>query len=537
MRPFIAARVRRQWRRRCVISFEVQRLWKLIARDPLFVAAFAILWLASLQPLWRPHWLPCLDLPNTLSAVALWHRYGDASWRYQEFYRLNLLPLPYWGYMLPVHLLAYVAPIEIANKLFLSAYALALPVGVALLARRMGRSHWLALFSFALLYNINFALGFVTFCTGVAVLPYALWALDRFLDGPTRGRAVALALVTLALYFSHVLPWLFFGLAAALLLSCHTKYPRRVVAAAALMLPSVLVAIYAFSAARDGSTAVHPGALRYEAMREPLLDILRWVPQSLTPVWPGNKAYYIVIALFAAWMTLLLTDRREAPAPTGMAAIAHHYRLELLFALTALCVIFGPTHLYQPVDLWMIGTRFTPVAAMLGALMVRAPIVGWRRLVVGGVVAISTVQPVLLARSYVAFDKSAVHARRVIAHIPRGSSTLTLIYGDGRDPAVADHAVPYLMFHAYAQLQAGGYDPWAVGNGFPMVPRPGRALPAPPWKHPEMFDQRTMASAYDFILTFKELHDYAIFAGPDDASRFPLVAADGDWRLYKVARE
>ena len=112
----------------------MNRLRELLARDPLLVAVFAVLWGAALAPLWQPRWLPLLDLPNTLSAVALWHRYGDPSWNYQKFYTLNLLPLPYWGYLFPVHLLAYLFPIEIASKVFLSAYALGLPIGAGLLA-------------------------------------------------------------------------------------------------------------------------------------------------------------------------------------------------------------------------------------------------------------------------------------------------------------------------------------------------------------------------------------------------------------------
>ena len=146
-----------------------------VRREPLFVAAFAILWICALVPLWVPRFLPLLDMPDHLDAIAIWHRYHNDSWGYSKYYQLNLIPLPYWGYFLPVHLLSYLMPIEIANKVYLSAYALLLPVSTAVLARQMGRSHWLALFSFPLVFNMNFSYGFITFCAGLVVLSFALW--------------------------------------------------------------------------------------------------------------------------------------------------------------------------------------------------------------------------------------------------------------------------------------------------------------------------------------------------------------------------
>src|SRR6266542_5771141 len=154
----------------------------LVARDPLLALLFAVLWIATLVPLWVPRWLPLLDLPNHLDAIAIWNRMGDPSWGYAKYYRLNLIPVPYWGYFLPFHLLSYLMPVEWANKVYLSAYTLALPLATLALARQMGRSRWLALFAFPLVFNLNFTFGFITFCAGLVLLLLALVAADRFLE-------------------------------------------------------------------------------------------------------------------------------------------------------------------------------------------------------------------------------------------------------------------------------------------------------------------------------------------------------------------
>ena len=124
--------------------------------DRWLIAAFVVSAAAMVLPIWIVKYLPLLDLPNHLTAVAVWHYHDDPEWDFARFYKLNLVPLPYWAHYYTVHLLTYVTrSVEVANKIFLTAYALALPAGALALARRFGRSPWLALFVFPLVWNFN----------------------------------------------------------------------------------------------------------------------------------------------------------------------------------------------------------------------------------------------------------------------------------------------------------------------------------------------------------------------------------------------
>lgn len=515
-----------------------ERAWRAVragvARDPLYVGIFVALWICALVPLWAPRFLPLLDLPDHLDAIAIWHRYRDASWGYSKYYELNLIPVPYWGYFLPVHLLSYLMPIEIANKLYLSAYALGLPLSTVMLAQQMGRSKWLALFSFPLVFNMNFSYGFVTFCAGIVVLGFALVALDRFLEAPTRRRAVGLALLALALYTTHVLPWMFFGVASLVLACCHGWRPRRIAAALALELPSLLFGIYGFRAAR-GVTAVQAGTLGYEAKGEELLGALQQVPLRLLAGWPTNAPYWIVIGLSLCWLALLLTARTDE-RDTEARKSGFPHRLELVALLAAAAYLFLPMHLFKPVDLWMIGGRFLTLVALYGALLPHGGVVGRRRLLILPVILISVYYPLALSKKWLEFDRRAASFRRLMRRVQRGSSTLTLVMGDATDASVDPNAVPYIQFHAYAQYLGGGFDPWALNTGFPYIQKPNAVLPAPRWKHPESFSFDQQGSQYDYILTKGEWTDHALF-GPDDSGRAPLLAADGEWRLYEVRRQ
>ncbi|MSP59269.1 MAG: hypothetical protein EXR72_02825 [Myxococcales bacterium] len=97
--------------------------------------------------------------------------------------------------------------VEVANQVILSLYAIALPIGTALLPRRFGRSPWLGLFSVPLIWNFNFTIGFIAFALGVAALPFALVLFDRLCERPTVARFIAAALGVPVLYFVHLLPW------------------------------------------------------------------------------------------------------------------------------------------------------------------------------------------------------------------------------------------------------------------------------------------------------------------------------------------
>jgi hypothetical protein len=369
------------------------------------------------------------------------------------------------------------------------------------------------------------------------VLSFALVVLDRFLETPSPRRAWALALLSLLLYTTHVLPWMFFGVASMVLVCCHGWHPRRIATAAALELPSLLLALYGFHRSANGTTAVQGGPLAYEAKREELLASLQEIPRRLIAGWPSNTAYWIVIGLAVCWLAVLLSaqaggddEARDEEAHRGWP-----YRLELVALLAAAAYLFLPMHLFKPVDLWMIGGRFITLVALFGALLPHGPVLGRRRLWFVPVVLLSAYYPLGLARKWVQFDHRAASFRRLMRHVERGSSTLTLVMGDGSDPSVEPDAVPYLQFHAYAQYLAGGFDPWALDTGFPYTRKPNTGLPSPRWKHPETFTFDQYGVHYDYILTKGEWTDHAIF-GPDDSGRAPLVAEDGDWRLYAVGQ-
>jgi hypothetical protein len=501
-----------------------------VMRDPLLWSVFAALWICTLIPLWVPRYLPLLDLPNHIDAIAIWHRYYDPSWRYSEFYDLQLPPVPYWGYFFPVHVLAYLFPIEVANKIYLSIYALALPVGCLILAVRMGRSPWLAIFTWPLVFNMNFMFGFITCCAGFAELPFCIVALDLFLETPTRKRAIALFVMTTLLYFTHVLPWMYFGVAAFFLAFCHGWHPRRILAAAGLMLPSLAIAILGWKATKTGFSDIkHSGSLQFEAKWEKMQQLLQDFPNRLLTMWQtDDKSDWFLLVIGCLWLLVVLSSRDDDEKRPGF-----KWRLEMLFFLALLATFELPIYQKKPVDLWMVGGRYASLAAILGALLPRGAITGRRRWLMLPVVAACVWYPLMLNKHWMRFDKRAAGVRHLMAKVPRGSSTLTLVVGDYTDLDADPQSVPWIQFHSYAQLYGGGFNPWALQTGFPMVAKKDKRLPAPTWKQPHSFRMDDHGLFYDYILTGFEPIDGALFQGDHRAE---LIGHDGIWRLYHIVK-
>src|SRR5687767_8969063 len=98
-----------------------------------------ILWIALtvlvLIPVWLPRLLPMLDTPSHLALVRGWHSYHDPAYRIAEHYDLRIRIVPYVFFYATIHSLMYVFPLEVANKIFLSAYLILFPLGTLYVAR------------------------------------------------------------------------------------------------------------------------------------------------------------------------------------------------------------------------------------------------------------------------------------------------------------------------------------------------------------------------------------------------------------------
>nr|WP_217276041.1 hypothetical protein [Corallococcus exiguus] len=180
-----------------------------------FVAALVL----GALPLWVSRSLPMVDLPQHLYLISVLHRLDDPTTLYPTLFAARHELTPYLGYYYLVSALNWLLPLEMANRVFLTAYVVGMPLGMAFLLRGLGRPSWPALLTLPLAYGDSFGWGFINY---LAALPLTLLCCGLFVrtltDAPRRARwGVGLAVCLVAVLLFHVqafgflafgLPWL-----------------------------------------------------------------------------------------------------------------------------------------------------------------------------------------------------------------------------------------------------------------------------------------------------------------------------------------
>lgn len=175
-----------------------------------------VAWILSLicgvMPLWASQALPLVDLPQHLHLITVLHRIDDASTIFPEVFARRPQLTPYLGYYYLVSALNWVLPLELANRVFLSAYVAGLALSLGFLLSSLKRPTWPALLALPFAYGDSFAWGFINYC---AALPLAFLTCGFFVraieDAPRRKRwawSLAVSLSAVLLFHVQVFAWL-----------------------------------------------------------------------------------------------------------------------------------------------------------------------------------------------------------------------------------------------------------------------------------------------------------------------------------------
>jgi hypothetical protein len=497
-----------------------------------FAGLLAILAAVTIAPIWVARYLPLLDLPNHLTAVAVWHYYDKPDWHFAEHYQLNLVPLPYWAHYYTVHLLTYVTgSVEVANKIFLSIYALAVPAGAYACCRRFDRSPWLTVLVFPLVWNFNLADGFVAYCAGFAAVPLALVLVDRHAERPTWRGALAVVVIGSLTYFFHLLAYALFLVCAGLLVLVQRRplTPRLLIARSLPVLSCAAVGLWALRGANRMGFRQLTGTRRQWA-RDSLDTTLTQIPERLFNFLPGHADEWVLVALAAVWLTLAITDaRRRQLEPPARHGEGHRWGIELCM-LGALALLLAlPRSMKQPFYWHLINGRFVVALAFFALLTLRGAIVGGRRWLLAPVIVAHLAYMGALCRAFVRFNADAAGFETLADRVPRDRTVLTLILppmGDGNVNVSA-----FNQFPSYVQLRHGGYNHYNFADGFPLKYK--HKLPAPPWSHAGTFDWNAHARGWDYFLTFREGWEERPMKVPLATGKVELVGESGAWKLYR----
>jgi hypothetical protein len=484
-----------------------------------FVAAFVLLAVASVLPIWIIRYHPLPDHADHLAAASIWHNYNNPRFDFQRYYELSLGASPYWVYYGAMHLLAYPLGLDLANRVLLTAYLVGVPLGLWTLTRRFERSAWLSLFGFPIAWTFNFTIGFISFALGMAIVPFALALFDRFCEKPGIARGIAAAVVGGGLFFCHLLPWGMYLGAAGLIGLLYGFRPRKALIArfcvwAAALAAGLLVVL-------RGST-LHMGGVagRLAWVRTAFPDAIRSFYDWVWNGWQGHDDEICVAFLGIAWVGLMVTGWRKRGEFRWLDLRAAAC---FLTAITAYFVL--PRSLTSPAYWWGINVRFAVFTVLFATLLVRGPIRGARRWLLAPLVAGALCVAVDTNVHWIQGQRFAAGYEQ-LENLPEpGSRVLFILREPWHDPAARLNYAQ--IYYGVYQAFHGGYMPYNFDEGFPI--RYKVRYPAPTWRGMH-FVWEKHAPYYDYVMAFQ--------AGPEmfgaHRGEVTTVAQSGKWTLFKL---
>lgn len=479
--------------------------------------------LVGVTPLWLSVDLPLVDMPQHLHLISVLHRLHDPTTLYPELYAARHALTPYLGYYYPVHLLTYVLPLETANRLFLSASVVGMPLSLAFLLRCLGRQTWSSLLALPLAYGDSFAWGFINF---IAALPLTFVSLGLFLraieaPAPSRARAaIGMALTLVAVLILHIqafgflafaLPWLLFTVRGPHAGGGWRSWLRDRREALLGVVPGVLLfLVWLGTRALEAPATTEPGApwkawgptfssenMTFVSVEAQLANLPGRLMGLLRSGQDGQLLWGVVGLVLLAMVAARLRLFRASPAPRPR-------DLRRMLAAWGLPAIALALYVLTPFDIhglvYSLSPRFAHLAGPL-LVLVAVPRLNVRgqRLGLLGAAGLVGVLSVVLGRGFVAFDREAAPIRELAPLAGQKPLVMGLIHDRGSE-------VMRLPVHLHAAATVARLTGGAPNFSFASTPHsPLRYRGEPPptfpseWR-PQQFRFARHGGPYDAFL-------------------------------------
>ncbi len=509
--------------------------------------AAALLLAAAAAPFWSGRYLPMLDLPQHLGLAAVVARYHDPATRFAEYYALDARITPYWGYYGAMWALGHLVPLELANRLLFTAYAVGTPLAAAYLLASFGRDRRWAALTVPLVFNTNLFFGFGTFLLSIPLFLLAVGVAERHLAAGRAEpmRALALAALAAAVFLFHAQTYLLLGACALLLVVVRVGSPRGARWAAVRCAP--FVPSLALFAAWFGRSFLAPGRPAVEehtahhrtygavgglgAVYEPLRVLVERLPERIAGAFTDGSDGRLGLALLAVFAAGLATSYARAPVPEGASSprrrlLAAH-RCDLLVAGLLASYFLAPMEISGQ---WYVNPRHLVFAALALPLLLGRPARGWRSALVVAGAAVSFAASLNAAAKIRAFQRQVGPFEVVARELPPGGRVLGLPFDNGAGGPV--RTWPLLHWACWEQVLAGG-DVGFSFAGLPSIPvryRPGMQAPHPYEWRPEQFDWQSMGPFYDAFLVSGAPRGRG---GEELRRNAVVVARAGIWTLWR----
>lgn len=322
-------------------------------RDRLWGGGAAVVLVGAIEwALWRGPGLPLGELPERLGHLAAARGAPPAgppsTWLHDRLLAVLLQVLPPWP----------------AERLVVGLLPILFAVAAWTLARRLDRPPWVALLAIPLAAAQPLALGHVDLLLALPALLLGLALVDALGERPRLFELAALLVAGAVVAIQPLLPWLLV-VGGLLLLAARPGLAR--------LLPLALLAAVAGLALTlpAGPAAAPP---------EPLSQALILLPRRILVGGPGQLDDLALLGLAAGFLLLAGAASPVAGGDDEAPPIRLAYRADLLFVFALIAALPWPVDFVGRAQSGTAPGDRLAAAALLGVLLQRGALPGWRRL-------------------------------------------------------------------------------------------------------------------------------------------------------------
>ena len=435
-------------------------------------------------------------------------------------------------------------PILAATKLAAALMLGLLPAGLAVMFRGMRKSPLLGIAALPLVWNTLTHWGFISFMAATGLFAMTVGLTLLLLEKPTRARQIALAIVLLSVYATHIfrIPFAI----AAVLGTTLLMWPatRRLKPVLLPLVPSIIM-FGVWLLVRDKSlstSGMEPLKLHWDRMSQAEGFLFSGFadPGELKIV---RRIYWILAAVAGTNALALLLERRwRGVKGRDVWWWAGSHAAVVCCALVSLAM-----YLVLPMEIgtwWYVFPREIVIAVFMAlGLLPDLPRRSWAKLpmlaALGyGVAALGF----FVAKNYAAFDASTEDFHRIVQQIPKAPKLGYMVF---------DHAgsnrttTPFIHLPAWVQATKGGWlsfhfvgwgaNPICYREGSPAVPPP---TPLRFEWTPERFDLQTRGTVLRLVPGAQpRITGLQVPSGSEPQARGspgPLVAVSPGWRARRT---
>ncbi len=469
--------------------------------------------LVNAAPLWAGRYLPFTDLPEHVAAAVTLRHWFDPVFHARDTYALAFGKSQYLAYHVAGALLDVTGEHPLfANRILLTAVAIALPFALRSLLRAYQTDERLALLACPLFWCRPLVIGFLPYMAALPVLLFALSRVVRQLGAPTRGRACGLAALALLVFYLHLSAYAVLLVVSVVLtaLPRSGRYPfkprrslRDAAAASVWLVPSLIaLGAWALLAGEDGGPALltRETAVRYVPQSSLGLFFAVWTHD----VWVSHFDEYLAVAF---WVVVVwLGAQRRSAEPGGILGLVAR-------ATPFACVLV--LYLAVPFKVGagaMLNVRLGVLMALLVLVVPRpdpGPTSRWAFVVAAGLTVLGALNAALNIHRA---QRELGDVDAVLAQITPGARVLALHFS--RVSAITNSA-PWVHVLAYHRMRAGGVASMSFSE---MSHWPIQYQPAahPPKKsvmfwdfEPCLFRNSTDGAYYDVIVARGDVDPFA----------------------------